>query len=70
MIYREREDVESASKSPYSYSEIQPTDISIKERDVDLEKCIYGSWSKGRGLKEDGMMKKVRVLPNIFSLSI
>lgn len=58
MIYREREDVESASKSPYSYSEIQPTDISIKERDVDLEKCIYGSWSKGRGLKEDGMMKK------------
>ena len=61
MIYREREDVQVTSESPYTCSDIRSPKSASKDRDAELEKAIYGSWSKGHGLKANGLMKKVRL---------
>lgn len=66
MIYREREDSESTNPAPYL--RINPEHRFERHSDFELERIIYGSWNKGRGLKEDGLMKKVCVLP-LFILS-
>ena len=58
MIYREREDVQVTSESPYTCSDIRSPKSASKDRDAELEKAIYGSWSKGHGLKANGLMKK------------
>lgn len=57
MIYREREDPDAVSASPCLYSSVESR--SQQRYDFELERIIYGSWNKGRGLKEDGLMKKV-----------
>lgn len=59
MIYREREDIQITSETPYACSDIRSPKNASKDHDAELEKAIYGSWSKGHGLKTNGLMKKV-----------
>ncbi|TCD62523.1 hypothetical protein EIP91_006773 [Steccherinum ochraceum] len=64
MIYREREDVVETPISPYSRSAVSvPTNELQLVHDPELERCIYGSWNRGRGLKANGLMKKTISLP-------
>lgn len=60
QIYREREDARDAKILPAT---LRSTLQKPKERgeglDPELERAIYGSWRRGKGLKKDGLMKKV-----------
>lgn len=64
MIYREREDPDSCTPSPYIHSGVESR--SQQRHDYELERIIYGSWNKGRGLKEYGLMKKVHTLRHLL----
>ena len=60
-MYREREDSGPEGDAPYRCSAISPlSDADDQEVDSELEHYILGSWNKGRGLKKNGLMKKVR----------
>lgn len=60
MIYREREEDVAHTASPYSRSAISGSAIDAKLiEDPDLERSLYGSWNRGRGMKSNGLMKKV-----------
>jgi Gti1/Pac2 family transcription factor len=60
QIYREKDDEEASVVNPYMCF---PLEMKNEEIIVDplQEKDIYGSWNRGKGLKEDGMMKKAGV---------
>ncbi|KAI0074814.1 hypothetical protein K474DRAFT_1600893 [Panus rudis PR-1116 ss-1] len=59
MIYREREDSEEITESPYACSDFRSSEAqSSAAPDLDLEKDVFGSWNKGKGLKPNGLMKK------------
>jgi len=59
MIYREREDAQNAKVLPATYrSTLQKPKQHIEGVEPDLERAIYGSWKRGKGLKKDGLMKK------------
>ena len=63
-MYREREDSNPEGDAPYSCSAISPLpEADDQEVDSELEHYILGSWNKGRGLKKNGLMKKVSLLP-------
>lgn len=63
-MYREREDEYAPeAASPYQCSAVaSPDDIAERQVDADLEHYILGSWNKGKGLKKNGLMKKVNFL--------
>ena len=63
MIYRERDDAVGTSSSPYSCSAINANKAAKAIQDPELERSIYGSWNRGRGLKARGLMKKVMQRP-------
>lgn len=60
-MYREREDEYTPDvASPYQCSAAPSTDdVPEQQADADLEHYILGSWNKGKGLKKNGLMKKV-----------
>jgi hypothetical protein len=43
-------------------STLQKQKQHVEGVEPDLERAIYGSWKRGKGLKKDGLMKKVRTL--------
>ncbi|KAI0791871.1 Gti1/Pac2 family-domain-containing protein [Abortiporus biennis] len=57
MIYRERDEFQVSEGSPYRRTELPPIP-KVDSRDLLLERCIFGSLDKGKGLKNDGLMKK------------
>jgi hypothetical protein len=60
QIYREREDARDAKIMPATFRSTQQKPKERAERlDHELERAIYGSWRRGKGLKKDGLMKKV-----------
>ena len=64
QMYREREDSNPEGDAPYRCSAIAPLpEANDQEVDSELEHYILGSWNKGRGLKKNGLMKKVTLLP-------
>lgn len=59
-IYREREDPRDVKTLPATYrSTLQKPKETPDGLDPELERRIYGSWRRGKGLKKDGLMKKV-----------
>ena len=62
-MYREREEAEGGEvDGPLHCSALPlPSPKASGGGDPDLEHCILGSWNKGRGLKENGLMKKVQL---------
>ncbi|KIM78619.1 hypothetical protein PILCRDRAFT_585828 [Piloderma croceum F 1598] len=65
MIYREREDAQESKMLPATFrSTLQKSKQLVENVEPDLERAIYGSWKRGKGLKKDGLMKKT------FSLTV
>lgn len=60
MIYREREDENNLQASFLTFTNLSSQRPPVKD-DTELSRAVYGSWDKGGGFKEDGMMKKVCV---------
>ena len=62
QMYREREDHNGVdTESPYHCAAMPIAPASpTGQTDPELEHYILGSWNTGRGLKENGLMKKVR----------
>lgn len=60
-MYRERDDTGSSeADSPFYCSAMPlPSTSQCVQEDTELEHYILGSWNKGRGLKQNGLMKKV-----------
>ncbi|KZP31908.1 hypothetical protein FIBSPDRAFT_723312 [Athelia psychrophila] len=59
MIYREREDARDTKVAPATLrSTLQKPKERCEGLDPELERAIYGSWRRGKGLKKDGLMKK------------
>lgn len=60
-MYREREDArQDKETSPFRCSGVAPLLDSVEPKaDKELEHYILGSWNTGKGLKKDGLMKKV-----------
>lgn len=62
-MYREREDEQGLdATSPYRCSAMAHPPEDGESRDPELEHYILGSWNKGKGLKTNGLMKKVKQL--------
>ena len=49
-------------------STLQKPKQHVENVEPDLERAIYGSWKRGKGLKKDGLMKKVRTLPEYLCI--
>ena len=64
QMYREREDArQDKETSPFRCSGVAPLLDSVEPKaDKELEHYILGSWNTGKGLKKDGLMKKVSLL--------
>jgi hypothetical protein len=63
QIYREREDAQQSKMLPAPFrSTLEKPKQHVESVEPDLERAIYGSWKRGKGLKKDGLMKKVRTL--------
>lgn len=61
QMYRERDDEQGAhAGSPYRCSAMSSSTERHELLDPELEHYILGSWNKGKGLKQNGLMKKVR----------
>jgi len=70
-IYREREELQNAKAVPATFrSTLQKPKQRTEGIEPDLERAIYGSWKRGKGLKKDGLMKKVRTPQYMFSVLI
>ena len=67
-MYREREDKRlDTETSPYRCSAMAPiSDAVEKKADKELEHYILGSWNAGKGLKNDGLMKKVSIFTDSY----
>lgn len=62
-MYREREDEQAfEAGSPYRCSAMASPAPGAEPRDTELEYYILGSWNKGKCLKHNGLMKKVRLV--------
>lgn len=62
-MYRERENEHLPDAgSPYRCSVLSSLADDAEPLDPELEYYILGSWNKGKGLKKNGLMKKVRLL--------
>ncbi|TFK84170.1 hypothetical protein K466DRAFT_234386 [Polyporus arcularius HHB13444] len=59
LMYRERDDHhDPRTGSPYHCSAVGPSTELAELLDPELEHYILGSWNKGKGLKQNGLMKK------------